>query len=308
MARQSAMFNTRAVAALRHPDLSDRSLESFEQQKAQIPKRKAKKRSYRSRKIAETPGSRSILCLLASLLLAALVATYVSIATTETDLSTTFHVMFIFGICLATIVFAHSVIRLFIVGRRSPNRPLFVAVSAPGHQRRHHGHHRHHCQRHPRLRRVPNFPDDQDAFVPPTPIQVHLSSDDIREDRSVPVNTTASGRPGSGEWDKDVRTVPNPPPAYGRWRDSVRANPDLLHLQPVVSPISPDTPTLPSPTYDEAMAAAQNETPGNPPSYMTRESPARQRDMREARAGLAQPQAVEPEMMEVRGAHVGLAM
>lgn len=78
MARQSAMFNNRAVAALRHPDLSDPSLESLELQKAQIRRRKAKKRSYRSRKMAQTAGSRGILCVLASLLLAALVATCTS--------------------------------------------------------------------------------------------------------------------------------------------------------------------------------------------------------------------------------------
>jgi hypothetical protein len=70
----------------------------------------------------------------------------------------------------------------------------------------------------------------------------------------------------------------------------VRADPDLLHWAP--SPTSPDGHVLPSPTYEDAVQG--------PPSYMTRESPARQREMREARAGIAQSVVAEPEMLEVR--------
>lgn len=114
------------------------------------------------------------------------------------------------------------------------------------------------------------------------------------------------------DWDKDVEALPNPPPAYGRWRGSVRANPDLLHWQPVPSPVEPHSPELPSPTYEEAV----NATPGRagPPSYVTRESPARQREAQEAGAendaiGVqAQTATVEdaaPEMVEGRG--IGLA-
>jgi len=50
--------------------------------------------------------------------------------------------------------------------------------------------------------------------------------------------------------------------------------------------------------YEEAMGAEQRT---GPPSYVTRDSPARRRDVQEARPELAQAQAVEPEMVEGRG-------
>lgn len=224
----------------------------------------------------------------------------VSIATTASGLSTAFHILFVLGICLATIVFAYSVIALFFVGKQSKSQPLFVAVSRHGNQRRH----RHnHSQRHHQPRAMPTLAGEND-FVPTMPIPVHLSTDDVRADPIV-AQPTPGAEITSQDWDKDAEEIPNPPPAYGRWRSSVRANPDLLHWQSVPSPVSPDTPALPSPTYEEAMAAAQNESP---PSYMTRESPARQREMREARAGIARSQIVEPEMVEARGAGVGFAI
>ena len=84
MARQSMLFNTRAVAALNHPDLSDPSITDLSQQKEQTRQRSAwtrpKKRSRRTKAAKRAAGSRGVLCLLASLLLAALVATCKSIA------------------------------------------------------------------------------------------------------------------------------------------------------------------------------------------------------------------------------------
>ncbi|KAK4627568.1 uncharacterized protein CLAFUR5_11809 [Fulvia fulva] len=298
MARQSMLFNTRAVAALNHPDLSDPSVTELSQVKEQSRPRigwtRPKKRSRRTKAARRAAGSRGVLCLLASLLLAALVATYVSIATTEVDLTPTFHILFVLGICLATIVFAHSVIRLFFIGRRSRHKPLFVTVSRHGQHRYHHrpGHSR----SHPSLRQMPSLSAEHNAFVPDRPIPVSLSSDDIRLDPNVAGPTMIPPQ----DWDKEVHSVPNPPPAYGRWRGSVRADPELLHWQAVPAPRSPATPALPSPTYEEA---GQIESP---PSYMTRESPARlRREVRDVRAGIARSQVVEPEMVEARGAGAG---
>ena len=144
---------------------------------------------------------------------------------------------------------------------------------------------------------MPTLTGEAGDFVPEAPIQVQVPGDETRAVNDIQ-STAATQTPN--DWDKTVQAVKNPPPAYGRWRDSVRANPDLLHWQMVPSPMIPGTPAQPSPTYEEAMseamAAAQSHPGSHPPSYMTRDSPARRREMLEARAGLARSQAVEPEV------------
>ena len=78
MAHQSALFNSRAVAALDHPDLSDPSLAVYAQQKAETRQQRAWKRSRggRGRRVAAQAGSSQwLLCVLSALLLAAIVAT-----------------------------------------------------------------------------------------------------------------------------------------------------------------------------------------------------------------------------------------
>lgn len=99
MAHQSTVFNTRAVAALNHPDLSDPSLEDLTQQKAQrrhhrgwvrsrsgdststgssSSHRSSHGKSRRRRVASKAVGSQGLFCVLAALLLAALVATCMS--------------------------------------------------------------------------------------------------------------------------------------------------------------------------------------------------------------------------------------
>lgn len=101
-----------------------------------------------------------------------------------------------------------------------------------------------------------------DDFAPKTPIRVRL----VADEETPPPNINASG-------DVDAPDVPDPragadlemgrvvirppPPAYGRWRDSVRANPDLLHWQRVH--MSGDKP--------EAVAREDGQAP---PSYVSR--------------------------------------
>jgi hypothetical protein len=181
--------------------------------------------------------------------------------------------------------------------RRIPDSPR-IHVIAEGRlkRRHHHRHHRHHDRHHRHLQS-----GDRPAYVPPTPIQVHVTTDEVRPD-SREAEPSLSVERASRAWDKAVIELPHPPPAYGRWRGSVRADPDLLHWAP--SPVDPTTSALPSPTYEEAMREQQAT---GPPSYATRESPARRRVVREGRAELAQAQsqAVEPEMVEGRG--IGVA-
>ena len=85
MAHQSTLFNTRAVAALNHPDLTDPSMAVYQQRKAEHRQRNAWKRPRhgrgygRERNLAVQVGSsQCLLCVLAALLLAATVATCTS--------------------------------------------------------------------------------------------------------------------------------------------------------------------------------------------------------------------------------------
>ena len=137
------------------------------------------------------------------------------------------------------------------------------------------------------------------------------TDDEVRPDsREAEPTATADLGVSVVDWDKDVEALPNPPPAYGRWRGSVRANPDLLHWQPVPSPVDHHTPDLPSPTYEEAVTPQRT----GPPSYVTRATPAREREGQDVGVGVdvagvqAQAATVEdaaPEMVEGRG--IGLA-
>lgn len=224
------------------------------------------------------------------------VITDVSLAMTVNGVTTTFHVLFILGILLTTIVFSHALIRFFLYSkRRNSGLPTFVRVARQGHQRRHRNYRDH---LHPHVRRMPTLAGEhEEPFVPPTPIEVYVRSDEVCTDSIVANPAAAMQTPH--DWDKDSPKVANPPPAYGRWRDSVRANPDLLHWVP--SPISPGTPVLPSPTYEAIAAGGWDDRQSNPPSYRTRDSPARQRQMQEARARVEDVEVVEPEMFEVRG-------
>lgn len=78
MAHQSTLFNTRAVAALNHPDLSDPSLALFLQQKSKERQRHAWRRS-KNRRLRhankKSGNSRWLICVVAALLLIATVVT-----------------------------------------------------------------------------------------------------------------------------------------------------------------------------------------------------------------------------------------
>lgn len=83
MAHQSALFNSRAVTALNHPDLSDPSLTVYVQHKTESRHQRAWKRSRHGgkRHVAANAGSsQCILCVLAALLLSAIVATCMSMS------------------------------------------------------------------------------------------------------------------------------------------------------------------------------------------------------------------------------------
>lgn len=250
--------------------------------------------------------------------------------TNSTTLTTTFHILFILGILLATIVFAHTLVRMCLFNRGLSGPARFVIVSArepKSARRRKHSRHTAGGQRqlrsvHSRQRHGErdieaamsgvDGPDPMREFLPPTPIQVHIASDTpVPQDQpSTSHSTTSANRhsPGPDRWDQPTHELTNPPPAYGRWRGSVRANPDLLHWQPSPTLASPKAPALPSPIYEEAIAAGGTVCGGmtGPPSYATREMNAVPGRMTREDLAQAQVGGPRPEMVEVIS--VGLAV
>lgn len=237
------------------------------------------------------------------------------VATTSSNITTTFHVLFILGIILSTIVFAHTLIRLLLFsGSFKRGQQILILPATNKHQHRR----RHHARRGDSLavqqvRVMPGLSSDATEFAPASPIRVRMGSmDDVRPNTSdAEPAMRATNVEADESWNKSPSPIANPPPAYGRWRGSVRANPDLLHWQAIPSPIDDDAQELPSPTYEEAMLAQRT----GPPSYVTRESPARTASRDDVRASVlrradAQEQVAEPEMVEVvgnAGESVGLA-
>lgn len=158
--------------------------------------------------------------------------------------------------------------------------------------------HRQHGYRQHESIASPELAEDLD-YIPPTPIQVHVAADDIGPDSRDGISSPTNTRASLHIWNKDIDILPHPPPAYGRWRGSVRANPDLLHWQPIPSPIDPETPALPSPTYEEAMSEIHQGPTSESPVCAHRDSPERRREVRTARPELARSQTVEPEVIVV---------
>lgn len=196
----------------------------------------------------------------------------IALATTSTQAPPVFHILFILGILLVGIAFIHTIARM-----------VFVPVHS---HRRHGKSHRRH--RHERRVAPPRIMPASDHFLPTTPIPVVVSTDDVPLDSNEAQPSSAVHQPPE-VWDRESsKGVTNPPPAYGRWRGSVRADPELLHWHPIPSPVE-EVITIPSPTYEESPQARSSA--GSPPSYKTKESPARTR--------------VEPEMVEGRG--IGLS-
>ncbi len=66
-----------------------------------------------------------------------------------------------------------------------------------------------------------------EGFRPIVPIRVHLA----RDEEEGPMNTGDEIEHEDGVEDAEKNILPPPPPAYGLWRSSVRADPNLLHWQ-----------------------------------------------------------------------------
>ena len=231
------------------------------------------------------------------------------ILATSHDMPSTFHILFILGILFATIVFAHAAVRLCFLRPVEPASPRpYVIADGRGkrRRRRRHGRPHHHNVR---GATTTSFPDEEDDFIPPTPIRINPApadeeEEEVRPDSREAAPSASAHRASRLVWDKTVPSIANPPPAYGRWRGSVRADPELLHWAAVPSPTELNTPALPSPTYEEAMAAAREEGISGPPSHVARGSTARRREVVDATRAQGPEIEAGPEMVEGRGSGI----
>lgn len=117
-----------------------------------------------------------------------------AIALTNRDLGQEIHILFIMVLLAITIFFCHSLIRLCMLILNPPreeHRPTISSMTGP------------------------------DGFKPIVPVRVHLA----RDEESAIEHNEEHHNP-----EKDDLPPP-PPPAYGLWRSSVRADPNLLHWQ-----------------------------------------------------------------------------
>ncbi|KAI6896658.1 hypothetical protein D0867_13090 [Hortaea werneckii] len=303
MSHRPSLIDTPRDPLLGHPDMSDSSIAALLQQKEENRQKRAWKRSRHPKKHHRSHRdifSRWALCLVSGLILIAIVATYLVLSTASTGTSSTFHVLFVLGILMSTIVFVHSLAQACIFKRQGKsNVPRVYVLSNDRLKRRQRRHRQHGYRQHEGI----TSPELADLdYIPPTPIQVHVAADDIGPDSRDGMPLPTNNRPSLHAWNKDIDVLPHPPPpAYGRWRGSVRANPDLLHWQPIPSPIDPETPALPSPTYEEAMSDIHQGPTSESPVCTHQDSPERRREVRTARPELARSQMVEPEVVEERG-------
>ncbi|KAI8933709.1 hypothetical protein NX059_009425 [Plenodomus lindquistii] len=139
-------------------------------------------------------------CIISGIFLVTVLAVYLAIALTNRDLGQEIHILFIMILLAITIFFCHSLIRLCMLilnpPREEQHRPNIPSMTGP------------------------------DGFKPMVPIRVHLARD---EEAGIPDTEPLDSETEIHDLEKDI--LPPPPPAYGLWRSSVRADPNLLHWQ-----------------------------------------------------------------------------
>lgn len=155
--------------------------------------------------------------------------------TSDLTVTALIHVMFILALLLTSIVFAHTVVRLCCLRKRSGKKRIVRIEPAP--RRRHHR--RHHDA--PTTVDVTITNGANTHYIPPTPIPVQSHDPEPIDASHAPEMTQVS--------DKGFPIL-NPPPAYGSTTSSVRADPELLFWHAIPSPVEGG---MPSPTYEEAV-------------------------------------------------------
>lgn len=162
-------------------------------------------------------------------------------------------VTFVILIILSAILLTHGILRICLRRNR-----LVVLRST---------HHKHHHHRQRRRNLVPRYrepespfdqlPPDDSLYSPNTPVRVHLLHDE-----EAFVGEKADDEPNTPPALTDLPTPP--PPAYGHWRCSVRADPNLLYWERC-----DDGKVLSSPGLGMVQMARSPGTPRRLPSYRT---------------------------------------
>ncbi|KAL2042140.1 hypothetical protein N7G274_005328 [Stereocaulon virgatum] len=175
-------------------------------------------------------------CLFFGTILTTVLTTYLALATSNALRGATFHAVFIFFILLLTIIFSHYLVRLCMLA--------FHAEKRFGHRRK-----------------DMQWPTDEEAGYaqPPTPIRVTMLQDE---------GLHVVGSEGHDQETDEERELPPPPPAYGLWRNSVRADPNLIHWQSIGHASPPPIPDL----QTQARALILAGSGHRPPSYTSEET------------------------------------
>lgn len=252
-------------ATVGHPDLSPHALSTFLQQKGTRRHRKHQQQGWKRARSHRPKKSNSnvqkVICGVLGVAIIGLLGTCtqshprlryhvgdtdsntdIALATTNPDVSPILHVLFILSLLLASILFAHTLVRLCCLSTRSSKQRVVRIEPAP--RRRRH--------RHQREGSDSTAPTASSHYVPPTPIAVH--GPELGSEHGGVLPTQEMFQIG----DKGVDMI-NPPPVYGSTTNSVRADPELLFWRAIPSPIEP---SVPSPTYEEVARQGASEIGG----------------------------------------------
>lgn len=167
-----------------------------------------------------------------------------------------FTVAMILGILVFTAFFLHTLFRLYTLREQISFSHALNTRQQPKSRR-----FRYPLQSrllHPHLNRIRNpdkLPNDDAVYTPTMAVRVHLVED---EEAVLPARDDEV----EGPLPEQAATVPHPlvapPPAYGLWRCSVRADPKLLFWLPAATPTRSSSTTLPATALSRS-----------PPSYVT---------------------------------------
>jgi len=140
----------------------------------------------------------------------------------------------VLGILICTVFFLHTLFRLHILRQRISFSHALNTSLLPKRSRFHYSFRPRVLRRELNMTQTPDkLPNGDTLYAPRTPLRVHLIQD---EEAALPIREDENG-PSLALLHPPV--LP-PPPAYGLWRCSVRADPRLLFWQPTNA--TPQTP------------------------------------------------------------------